>query len=65
MFSISHPREEIIRLEIHGSLSKFSRRDVRRLQSILLDIARKLSEENEDPPTDLSSLPVRLLRTGG
>lgn len=62
MFSISHPREETIRLEIHGSLSEFSRRDARRLQSVLLDFARKLSEATEDPPTDRCSLPVR---TGG
>lgn len=48
MFSISHPREETIRLEIHGSLSDFSRRDARRLQSVLLDLARKLSEAARD-----------------
>lgn len=62
MFSISHPREGTFRLEIHGSPSEFSRRDARRLQSILLDFARKLSEATEDPPPERSPLPVR---TGG
>lgn len=62
MFSISHPRDGTFRLEIHGSLSEFSRRDARRLQSILLEFVRKLSEATEGPPTDPSSLPVR---TGG
>lgn len=62
MSSISHSRKGTFRLEIHAPPSEFSRRDARRLQSILLDFARKLSEATEDPPPGQSSLPGR---TGG
>lgn len=58
MFSISRSDSGNVRLEIQAPPAEFSRRDARRLQSVLLDFARKLSEATEDPPPERSSLPV-------
>lgn len=61
MFSISHPREGTFRLEVHAPPSELNGRDARRLQSVLLGLAKKVDEATREDassrnhPTPLGS----------
>lgn len=61
MFSISHPADGTLRLEIRASPSELNGAEARRLRSVLLNLVRELEKTREADMTDDASIENRTL----